>query len=175
MSFKEIKDEYKNQEGDPHVKSALRQRRMQMLQRGAMDSVAEADFVVRNPTHVACALKYDAETMMSPTMLMKGAELIAKEIIKIAEENIEYMQGEYDKKLDIRKSRVLEYYKNGVTSLEDISYETNDPAEAIFRDKIIELVTKYDADLIEEIEAEKNAIDEEKKELEGNKIVLADL
>lgn len=87
MSFKEIKDEYKNQEGDPHVKSALRQRRMQMLQRGAMDSVAEADFVVRNPTHVACALKYDAQTMMSPTMLMKGAELIAKEIIRIAEEN----------------------------------------------------------------------------------------
>ena len=87
MSFKEIKDEYKNQEGDPHVKAALRQRRMQMLQRGAMDSVAEADFVVRNPTHVACALKYDAQTMMSPTMLMKGAELIAQEILKIAEEN----------------------------------------------------------------------------------------
>ncbi len=87
MSFKEIKDEYKNSEGDPHVKSALRQRRMQMLQRGAMDSVAEADFVVRNPTHVACALKYDAQTMMSPTLLMKGAELIAQEIIKIAEEN----------------------------------------------------------------------------------------
>lgn len=87
MSFKEIKDEYKNSEGDPHVKAALRQRRMQMLQRGAMDSVAEADFVVRNPTHVACALKYDAQTMMSPTLLVKGAELIAKEIIKIAEEN----------------------------------------------------------------------------------------
>ena len=87
MSFKEIKDEYKNSEGDPHVKSALRQRRMQMLQRGAMDSVAEADFVVRNPTHVACALKYDAQTMMSPTLLVKGAELIAKEIIRIAEEN----------------------------------------------------------------------------------------
>lgn len=87
MSFKEIKDEYKNQEGDPHVKSALRQRRMQMLQRGAMDSVAEADFVVRNPTHVACALKYDAQTMQSPTLLVKGAELIAKEIIRIAEEN----------------------------------------------------------------------------------------
>ena len=87
MSFKEIKDEYKNSESDPHVKSALRQRRMQMLQRGAMDSVAEADFVVRNPTHVACALKYDAQTMMSPTLLVKGAELIAKEIIRIAEEN----------------------------------------------------------------------------------------
>ena len=43
--------------------------------------------MVRNPTHVACALKYDAQTMMSPTLLVKGAELIAKEIIRIAEEN----------------------------------------------------------------------------------------
>lgn len=84
MSFKEIKDEYKNSEGDPHVKAALRQRRMQMLQRGAMDSVAEADFVVRNPTHVACAMKYDAETMQSPTLTCKGTELIAKQIIEIA-------------------------------------------------------------------------------------------
>ncbi len=84
MSFKEIKDEYKNSEGDPHVKAALRQRRMQMLQKGAMDSVPDADFVVRNPTHVACALKYDAETMLSPTVTAKGTELIAKKIIDIA-------------------------------------------------------------------------------------------
>ena len=84
MSFKEIKDEYKNSEGDPHVKAALRQRRMQMLQQGAMDSVPEAAFVVRNPTHVACALKYDAETMQSPTVTAKGTELIAKKIIDIA-------------------------------------------------------------------------------------------
>ena len=87
MSFKEIKDEYKNQEGDPHVKSALRQRRMQMLQRGAMDSVAEADFVVRNPTHVACALKYDAQSMDSPMLTAKGSELIARQIIELAEQN----------------------------------------------------------------------------------------
>ena len=84
MSFKEIKDEYKNSEGDPHVKAALRQRRMQMLQRGAMDSVPDADFVVRNPIHVACALKYDSETMQSPTLTAKGTELIAKQIIEIA-------------------------------------------------------------------------------------------
>lgn len=84
MSFKEIKDEYKNSEGDPHVKAALRQRRMQMLQQGAMDSVPDADFVVRNPTHVACAMKYDAETMQSPTLTCKGTELIAKKIIDIA-------------------------------------------------------------------------------------------
>ena len=87
MSFKEIKDEYKNSEGDPHVKAALRQRRMQMLQRGAMDSVPEADFVVRNPTHVACAMKYDAETMQSPTLTCKGTELIAKKIIDIAQKH----------------------------------------------------------------------------------------
>ncbi len=87
MSFKEIKDEYKNSEGDPHVKAALRQRRMQMLQKGMMDSVAEADFVVRNPTHIACALKYKAEEMESPLLIAKGTELIAKKIIKIAEEH----------------------------------------------------------------------------------------
>ena len=87
MSFKEIKDEYKNSEGDPNVKAALRQRRMAMLQRGAMDSVPDADFVVRNPIHVACALKYDAETMQSPTLIAKGTELIAKQIIEIAEKH----------------------------------------------------------------------------------------
>lgn len=87
MSFKEVKDEYKNSEGDPNVKAALRQRRMQMLQKGAMDSVAEADFVVRNPIHVACALKYDAEEMDSPMLTCKGTELIARQMIQIAEEN----------------------------------------------------------------------------------------
>lgn len=87
MSFKEIKDEYKNTEGDPNVKAALRQRRMQMLQRGMMDAVATADFVVRNPIHIACALKYEAEEMESPTLVAKGTELIAKKIIQIAEEN----------------------------------------------------------------------------------------
>jgi len=87
MSFKEIKDEYKNSEGDPNVKAALRQRRMQMLQRGAMDSVPDADFIVRNPIHVACAIRYDAETMQSPTLTAKGTELIAKQIIDIAQKH----------------------------------------------------------------------------------------
>lgn len=87
MSFKEIKDEYKNTEGDPNVKAALRQRRMQMLQKGMMDAVATADFVVRNPTHVACALKYEADSMESPMLIAKGTELIAKKIITIATEH----------------------------------------------------------------------------------------
>ena len=87
MSFKEIKDEYKNSEGDPNVKAQLRQRRMQMLQQGAMDAVPTADFVVTNPTHVACALKYVAEEMDSPMLIAKGRELIAKKIIGIAKEH----------------------------------------------------------------------------------------
>ncbi len=87
MSFKEIKDEYKNSEGDPNVKAQLRQRRMAMLQQGAMDAVPTADFVVTNPTHVACALKYVAEEMDSPMLIAKGTELIAKKIINIAKEN----------------------------------------------------------------------------------------
>ncbi|MFI3300363.1 MAG: EscU/YscU/HrcU family type III secretion system export apparatus switch protein [Candidatus Gastranaerophilales bacterium] len=87
MSFKEIKDEYKNTEGDPNVKAALRQRRMQMLQKGMMDSVPDADFIVTNPTHVACALKYKAETMASPMLIAKGSQLLAKKIIGIAREH----------------------------------------------------------------------------------------
>ena len=87
MSFKEVKDEYKNSEGDPQVKAQLRQRRQQMLQQKMMDSVPDADFVVTNPTHIACALKYDAEKMESPKLLAKGTELFAKKIIEIAREH----------------------------------------------------------------------------------------
>ncbi len=87
MSYKEVKDEYKNSEGDPHVKAALRQRRQQLLRQAMKDSVPEADFVVTNPIHVACALKYDAQTMDSPLLLAKGAELFAQEIKQIAKEH----------------------------------------------------------------------------------------
>ena len=87
MTKQEVKEEYKNTEGDPNVKAALRQRRMQMLQQGMMDAVPEADFVVTNPTHIACALKYKAEEMESPMLIAKGTELIAKKIINIAKEH----------------------------------------------------------------------------------------
>ena len=87
MSYKEIKDEYKNSEGDPHVKAALRQRRQQVLQRSMMDAVQTADFVVTNPTHVAVALKYNKEEMQAPRLIAKGTELIAKKIIEIAKEH----------------------------------------------------------------------------------------
>ena len=87
MSFKEVKDEYKNSEGDPNVKAALRQRRMQLLQGKMMDAVTTCDFVVTNPTHVACAIKYDAEKMESPMLVAKGTELFAQKIKEIAREH----------------------------------------------------------------------------------------
>lgn len=87
MSFKEVKDEYKNSEGDPNVKAALRQRRQQMMQQSMMDAVPESDFVVTNPVHVACAMKYDSEEMESPKLVAKGTELFAKKIIDIAKKN----------------------------------------------------------------------------------------
>ena len=87
MSFKEVKDEYKNSEGDPNVKAALRQRRMQLLQGKMMDAVTTCDFVVTNPTHVACAIKYDAEKMESPMLVAKGTELFAQKIKEISREH----------------------------------------------------------------------------------------
>ena len=87
MSFKEIKDEYKNSEGDPHLKAALRQKRMQMLHQSMMEDVPNADFVTTNPIHIAVALKYNTEEMNAPKVLAKGTELFAKKIIEIAKQH----------------------------------------------------------------------------------------
>lgn len=87
MSFKEVKDEYKNSEGDPNVKAALRQRRQQLLQQKMMDAVTTCDFVVTNPTHIACAIKYDAQKMDSPMLVAKGTELFAQKIKEIAKQH----------------------------------------------------------------------------------------
>ncbi len=87
MSFKEVKDEYKNSEGDPHMKAALRQKRMQMLQQAMLEAVPDADFITTNPVHVAIALKYDTEEMNAPKVLAKGSELFAKKIVEIAKQH----------------------------------------------------------------------------------------
>lgn len=87
MSFKELKDEYKNTEGDPHVKAALRQRRMQMLQQRMLEAVPTADVVITNPLHIAVALRYTDETMNAPQVVAKGTELFAEKIKDIAQEH----------------------------------------------------------------------------------------
>lgn len=87
MSFKELKDEFKNTEGDPMIKQALRQRRMQMMQQSMLEAVPTADVITTNPIHVAVALKYDAETMEAPRVVAKGTELFAERIKDIARDN----------------------------------------------------------------------------------------
>jgi flagellar biosynthesis protein FlhB len=87
MSFKELKDEYKNTEGDPHVKAALRQRRMQMLQKSMMEAVPTADVIVTNPIHIAVAIRYEDDLMEAPHVVAKGTELFAEKIKDIANEH----------------------------------------------------------------------------------------
>lgn len=87
MSFKEIKDEYKNTEGDPHVKAALRQKRMAMLQGAMLEAVPDADVIITNPAHISVAVKYNREAMEAPKVIAKGTELFARKIVEIARDH----------------------------------------------------------------------------------------
>ena len=86
MTFKELKDEFKQTEGDPLIKSMRRQKQQQVAYGQMMAQVKEADFVVKNPDHIAMALKYDPKMDSAPKVLAKGSELIAEQIIEIAEQ-----------------------------------------------------------------------------------------
>ena len=86
MTFKELKDEFKQTEGDPLIKSMRRQRQQQVAYGQMMAQVKEADFVVKNPDHIAMALKYDPDMNTAPRVLAKGSELIAQQILEIAEQ-----------------------------------------------------------------------------------------
>ena len=87
MSKQDIKDEYKNTEGDPLIKSKIKQRQREMAMRRMMQEVPQADVVITNPTHYAIALKYDEETMDAPKVVAKGTDFIAQKIKLIAKEN----------------------------------------------------------------------------------------
>ncbi|MBO6838013.1 MAG: flagellar biosynthesis protein FlhB [Alphaproteobacteria bacterium] len=87
MTKQEVKEEYKNTEGDPQVKGRLRQIRMQRARERMMQAVPTADVVVTNPTHFAVALAYKPETMEAPILVAKGQDLVAQRIRTIAEEN----------------------------------------------------------------------------------------
>lgn len=94
MSKQEVKDEYKNAEGDPKVKSQQRQRMRQASQRRMMQSVPTADVVITNPTHFAVALKYDADSGKAPIVVAKGEDFLAKRIKEIAKEsNVEIVEN----------------------------------------------------------------------------------
>lgn len=87
MTKQEVKDEYKNQEGDPKVKAQQRQRMQQASRRRMMQSIPEADVVITNPTHFAVALRYDNTQSQAPVVTAKGADYLAFKIRDIAKEN----------------------------------------------------------------------------------------
>lgn len=87
MTKAEVKDEFKQQEGDPIIKMRLRNIRVEKARKRMMAQVPKADVVVTNPTHYAVALQYDNENMDAPVVLAKGINLIADRIREIANEN----------------------------------------------------------------------------------------
>ena len=87
MTKQEVKDEYKNQEGDPKVKSQQKARMRQASQRRMMQQLPKADVVITNPTHFAVAVKYDANENSAPVVVAKGQDYVAMKIKEIAKEN----------------------------------------------------------------------------------------
>ena len=87
MTKKEVKDEFKNSEGDPQVKGAQKRRMMEASRRRMMQQLPQADVVITNPTHYAVAIKYDAEEADAPIVIAKGADYLAQKIKEIAREN----------------------------------------------------------------------------------------
>jgi flagellar biosynthetic protein FlhB len=87
MTKQDVKEEFKQTEGDPAVKARLRAIRMERARRRMMAAVPKATVVVTNPTHYAVALQYEPETMPAPKLVAKGVDLIAKRIRELAEEN----------------------------------------------------------------------------------------
>lgn len=87
MTKQEVKDEYKNTEGNPEIKGRQRQRMREASQRRMMQDVPKADVVITNPTHLAVAIKYDADTAKAPIVLAKGEDYLAMKIREAAKEN----------------------------------------------------------------------------------------
>ncbi|WMN59405.1 flagellar biosynthesis protein FlhB [Pseudoalteromonas xiamenensis] len=84
MTLQEVKDEYKNSEGDPMIKGRIRRMQREMSQRRMMQDVPDADVVVTNPTHYSVALKYDTEKAGAPMVIAKGVDELAMQIRKVA-------------------------------------------------------------------------------------------
>ena len=87
MSKQEIKEEYKQLEGDPQIKGKIKQLQRQRAMSRMMQQVPDADVVIKNPTHFAVALRYNPEKDAAPVLLAKGQDQVALRIIKVAEEN----------------------------------------------------------------------------------------
>ncbi|HAK87696.1 MAG TPA: flagellar biosynthesis protein FlhB [Nitrospiraceae bacterium] len=87
MTKQEVKEEHKETEGDPRVKARIRSLQREMARKRMMQEVPKADVVITNPTHFAVALKYDSSKMGAPTIIAKGANLVAAKIKGIAQQS----------------------------------------------------------------------------------------
>lgn len=85
MTRQEVKEEHKDTDGSPEIKSRIRRIQIEMSMKRLMRDVPKANVILVNPTHVAVALRYDAKTMEAPVMIAKGADHLAQKIIKIAQ------------------------------------------------------------------------------------------
>lgn len=86
MSKQEVKDEYKQQEGDPQIKGRIKSKMREASMRRMMQSMPDADVVITNPTHFACAIRYDKEKAAAPVLIAKGADYLAQKIKDAAKE-----------------------------------------------------------------------------------------
>lgn len=117
MTKQEVKEEYKQMEGDPQIKGKIKQKQREMAQRRMMQEVPTADVIIRNPTHYAIAVRYDPDKNLAPVVVAKGADLVAMKIIEIAEahditmtENKPLARALYDK-VDIGREIPPEFYQ----------------------------------------------------------------
>lgn len=94
MTKQEIKEEYKQSEGDPQIKSKIKQKMREMSMRRMMQSVPEADVIITNPTHYAVAIKYNPEAGIAPVVVAKGVDYIAQKIKDMANEcNVQIVEN----------------------------------------------------------------------------------
>ena len=87
MTKQEVKEEFKELEGDPFTKGRLKQYMHEMMNRNLVANVSKADVVVTNPTHYAIAFQYDREVAQAPMVVAKGVDSVALRIKEIAKEN----------------------------------------------------------------------------------------
>lgn len=87
MTKQEIKDEYKQSEGDPHVKGQIKAKMREISRRRMMQDLPKADVVITNPTHFAVAIRYEKDTAKAPIVIAKGADYLAAKIKEVARDN----------------------------------------------------------------------------------------
>jgi flagellar biosynthetic protein FlhB len=117
MTKQEVKEEFKQTEGDPLVKARIRSIQREMARRRMMEEVKKADVIITNPTHISVALRYDVATMTAPKVVAKGAEKLAFRIREVAQahrvplvENKGLAQNLY-KSVDIGREIPSELYR----------------------------------------------------------------